>query len=145
MSRLAEPLNELFYPAQKENEEAHSDSTIDSATSKPTNDSDNNDEEPAQWISKLEKENLSEEEIDRRITEKYGEEAASSLKKMQAIEDEWLERYLKFLDEKRYILQAGISDSDKAEQVYELLSTHYKAEELASAVVFDRMMSDLQD
>lgn len=142
---LGEPLNELFYPASKENEDAHSGSSINSAISKPSNESANNDEEPAQWISRLEKENLSEEEIDRRITQKYGEEAASNLKAMQAIENEWLERYLKFLDEKRYITQAGISDSDKAAQTYELLSLHYKAEELDAAVAFDRMMSELQD
>ena len=45
MTILGEPLNELFYPTPKEDEGAHSDSTINSTTSKPSNESDNDDEE----------------------------------------------------------------------------------------------------
>lgn len=95
----------------------------------------------SEWISQLKKEGLSDAMIAERISEKFGEETALNLQKLQAVEEQWLERYLNFLKDKEFILRAGLTDTDKQAQIEELIKTHYTPAELAAAKAFDEMMS----
>ncbi len=139
---LGEVLNKVFYPDEQIelSKQFNTDSGSDTPNEKKSPET--NHEEPVQWLNKLSKEGLTDAEIDRLVTEKYGEQTSSSLKNLQAVEDEWFERYLKFSEEKRYIQEAGLSDEDKTVQIEALLKAHYSLEELKGAAAFDKLMSE---
>ena len=139
---LGEALNEIFYPQEQSGEFQQSSLLSSSETNSQTTPPENSSQMLDQWLRELLNEGLADNEIERRITEKYGEKTASSLKKIQAVEDEWLERYLKFYEEKQYIMQAGLSEDDKAEQAQALLKVHYSPQEFKGAEAFDKLMTD---
>ncbi len=94
-----------------------------------------------EWIDNLENSGLSQAEINQKISEKYGLDTVENLKKLQAVETEWLMRYLRYIEDKRYIMQAGLTDEDKEIQIRELIKQHYAEAEYEAARAFDKMMS----
>ncbi len=65
-------------------------------------------------------------------------------RELASIENEWEQRYQRFLQEKEYIDQAGLSEEDKQLQIDELLNHHYAANEIEAARAYDRFKTSQQ-
>ncbi|MFV1872262.1 MAG: lipase secretion chaperone [Oleiphilus sp.] len=135
---LGEALNAKLHPP----EPAKATPTAPSETHNTNTSGENVNQETGQWINSLSKQGLTDDEINQLIAEKYGNDTSASLQKLQAVEDEWLQRYLKFSEQKSYIVESGLSEEDKAEQIEALLKVHYSAEEFKGAAAFDKLMSE---
>ncbi|MBC7983349.1 MAG: hypothetical protein H7Y02_05770, partial [Candidatus Obscuribacterales bacterium] len=56
--------------------------------------------------------------------------------KPSASQLEWERRYVQFQQEKQRILDAGLTEEDKQQQIERLLSTHFRAHEINAARIY---------
>lgn len=98
-------------------------------------------DKPADLINELRHEGISDEQIRIQIDERLSHQNGQNLKRLQSIEETWMRRYLSFLEDKQIILDAGLSEEDKALQIHKLYSKHYSDQELEAAIAFDKLVS----
>ena len=88
-------------------------------------------------VSRLKKQGASDEEIYQVRAERFGNDAASSMRIVDRIAQEWEDKYQSYLSKKQYIMEAGLSEKDKKEQIIELLKEHYGPLEWEAAQAYD--------
>lgn len=92
-------------------------------------------------VEKLSTQGLAEDQIFNQVAFAYGEDAADNYLELKEVQNQWMERYQNYFDEKRIIMEAGLDRHDKSLQIEDLLARHYGANELQAAKAFDELMS----
>jgi len=76
---------------------------------------------------------------ERYIETELGMAAANNYRELEAIEYDWLEKYQAFQQMRRPILEAGLSQRDKDEQLEQLLKEHYSNSEIQALYAFEAL------
>lgn len=84
----------------------------------------------------------SETEVYKLREAEFGEDAAGAMKVSEEIASAWENKYESYLEKKRYISEAGISEGDKRRQIVELLKTHYGTQDWLAAQAYDNERSE---
>lgn len=79
------------------------------------------------------------------ITNSYDQRVADDYIELSEIENDWLQRYALYQAEKQVIVQSGLSQADKAEQIEALIQQHYEEKEWAAVRGYDELMASQAD
>ncbi|MDX1452737.1 MAG: hypothetical protein R3183_09285 [Oleiphilaceae bacterium] len=89
-----------------------------------------------QWLQQWREQEIGEGELRDRLAASLSQEQIDQLIVMGQQEQAWLEQLGQFLDEYRYIEQAGLTGNDELAMRQELLERHFAAEDRAAAEHF---------